>query len=178
MSKLSSKLSHDLQSNFKQPHKCRGTYMQVALKGSTTFALSIPRINAALFVISVTGIPCSPVLAPRTHTDPAEFMFTFLASHMAVLEAEMLATFTPTSPCRDERQTTYLHPPFFSMVLWQLLHSFVLLLIQFAVSLSSWHFLSHILATPQITGRWSLSTLQPKQNLCSLPARLRLPCAS
>ena len=47
----------------------------------------------------------------------------------------------------------WLHPPFFSIVLWHLLHSFVLLLIQFAVSLSSSHFFSHIFATLQITGR-------------------------
>lgn len=48
--------------------------------------------------------------------------------------------------------TAYLHPPFFSIVLIHLLHSFVLLLIQFAVSLSSLHFFSHILATPHTTG--------------------------
>ena len=60
----------------------------------------------------------------------------------------------------------WLHPPFFSIVLWHLLHSFVLLLIQFAVSLSSLHFCSHIFATAQMTGRWSVSIGQPKQNTC------------
>ena len=42
----------------------------------------------------------------------------------------------------------------------------MLLLIQLAVSLSSWHFCSHILATEHRTGLWSPSTAQPKQNRC------------
>lgn len=61
----------------------------------------------------------------------------------------------------------WLHPPFFSIVLWHLLHSFVLLLIQFAVSLSSLHFCSHIFATAQMIGRWSASMGHPKQNTCA-----------
>jgi hypothetical protein len=68
-------------------------------------------------------------------------------------------------------KNSYLQPPFFSIVLWHCGHSLVLDLIQLAVSLSSRHFLSHILATAQIRGRWSLSIGQPKQNLCSLPCK-------
>ena len=61
----------------------------------------------------------------------------------------------------------WLHPPFFSIVLWHLLHSFVFVLIQFAVSLSSRHFCNHSFDTAHTNGRWSLSIGQPKQKMCS-----------
>jgi hypothetical protein len=45
-----------------------------------------------------------------------------------------------------------LHPPFFSIVEWHLGHSFVLADIQFAVSESSSHFLSHFFTSAQGAG--------------------------
>lgn len=83
---------------------------------------------------------------------------------------------TQQNSCLHFLHVIWLHPPFFSIVDKHLLHSFVLLLIQFAVSLSSWHFFIHNRATEHTTGRWSPSIAQPKQNLCSLPASERLPC--
>ncbi|KAF7319611.1 hypothetical protein HMN09_00301500 [Mycena chlorophos] len=62
----------------------------------------------------------------------------------------------------------WLHPPFFSIVLTLLGHSLVLFWIQLATSLSSRHLLSHNKAMPHTTGRWSLSMVHPKQNLCYL----------
>lgn len=59
-----------------------------------------------------------------------------------------------------------LHPPFFSIVEWHLLHSFVFAEIQLLVSESSLHFLTHLLTIGQQHGRWSPSsrTWHPKQN--------------
>lgn len=59
----------------------------------------------------------------------------------------------------------HLHPPFFSIVLWHLVHSFVLALIQLLVSESSAHFFFHSLAILQMTGRWSTGSVQPKQKV-------------
>jgi hypothetical protein len=60
---------------------------------------------------------------------------------------------------------THLQPPFFSMVLWHLVHSLVLALIQLDVSESSAHFCRQSLAILQTTGRWSVGSPQPKQNV-------------
>jgi len=60
------------------------------------------------------------------------------------------------------RQVIWLHPPFFSMVEAHLEHSLVFALIQFAVSESSLHFLSHFLTSGQRQGWWSWR-VQPKQ---------------
>ena len=109
-----------------------------------------------------------PVFTPRTHTHPAKFVFAVM--------------WLRNEPTKSINKTwnwelyPYLQPPFFSIVLWQCEHSFVFDLIQFAVSLSSLHFLSHILVTAQITGRWSLSIGQPKQNLCSFPCKPSPSC--
>ena len=74
------------------------------------------------------------MLDPRSHADPAEFMLALLACHMT----DKISPSSVTEHKYNTRVTeTYLHPPFFSIVLWHLVHSFVLLLIQFAVSLSS-----------------------------------------
>ena len=80
-----------------------------------------------------------------THAHPTKLVLAFLAGHVA--------TERFVSNDVAELMGTYLQPPFFSIVLWHFEHSLVLLLIQFAVSLSSRHFLSHIFATPHITGR-------------------------
>jgi hypothetical protein len=58
-----------------------------------------------------------------------------------------------------------LQPPFFSMVEWHFVHSFVLAEIQLLVSESSLHFLSQRLTMGQQHGRWSPSSWQPKQKM-------------
>ncbi len=55
---------------------------------------------------------------------------------------------------------TYLHPPFFSIVLAHFMHSFVFAIIQFEVSESSAHFFSHALTYLQVRGRWSIAAPQ------------------
>ena len=67
---------------------------------------------------------------------------------------------------RQRINGAHLQPPSFSIVLWHLLHSFVLLLIQLAVSESSRHFCVQSFETLQINGRWSSSIGHAKQNLC------------
>lgn len=56
-----------------------------------------------------------------------------------------------------------MHPPFFSIVEWHLVHSLVLAEIQLLVSESSLHFLSHLRTMGQQHGRWSPSSWHPKQ---------------
>lgn len=63
-----------------------------------------------------------------------------------------------------ELEPLTLHPPFFSMVEWHLVHSLVLAEIQLAVSLSSSHFCNQSLTMGHIHGWWSANE-QPKQNL-------------
>lgn len=54
--------------------------MKVALETLTTLRLGVASISARLLVEPVTVVVCRPVLAPRTHTDPAEFVCTVRGS--------------------------------------------------------------------------------------------------
>jgi len=67
--------------------------------------------------------------------------------------------------CLHLRQVIWLQPPFFSMVETHFGHSFVFADIQFAVSESSSHFLTHFFTNEQGVGWWSV-TEQPKQKEC------------
>jgi hypothetical protein len=139
--------------------------VKITFQGGAAATLSVSGFLACLLVKSVARIPCSTVLGPWAHTHPTEFVLALLACHMAVQREKAFNE----AERKKKRTTTYLQPPFFSIVLWHCGHSFVLLLIQFAVSLSSRHFFNHIFATAHIIGLWSLSIGQPKQNQCSFP---------
>ena len=58
---------------------------------------------------------------------------------------------------RQAINIAHLQPPFFSIVDWHLVHSFVFACSQFAVSESSMHFFSHTLTTLHRTGLWLLA---------------------
>jgi hypothetical protein len=56
--------------------------MEISFKRSPTLSLMISRVGRTFLLIPITIIPLTPMLTPRPHTNPAEFIGTFPTSHM------------------------------------------------------------------------------------------------
>jgi hypothetical protein len=58
--------------------------VQIPLERRPTFTLRVSGVHAGLLVVAVARVPLRTVLGPGTHADPTEFVFAFLAGHVAV----------------------------------------------------------------------------------------------